>query len=177
MSFRYGGRKSSSTAGYGRKTAWPIVKKDKYSIETTFVSTKVGRINPPAQEQDPANPMQKIICVPAVTVQGMRKVKHLEVTLAADARAICVWALVYVPQVDIALPNLTLNTNNATSLYEPNQFVMMSGTTDFIAGTLRFRTPMARNLNSGDAIVLLIRNITDVDVNVRGTVRYAITLQ
>lgn len=172
MSYRYG-KKTSAVAVYGKKSAWPIIKRDKYSIETTFVNQTITAI--PSGATSAATISFKV--VNPVTVQGMRKVKHLEVTLAGNTNSRVVWALVYVPQVDLSLANLTLNTDNASSLYEPNQFVMMSGTTDFAAGMLRFRTPMARNLNSGDAIVLLLKNLTSVDVTVSGTIRYAITLQ
>lgn len=161
------GRRRSGSNSTKNRYAYPIVKRDKYSIETTFLTGTASN----------DHSILKLRAVPPTDVQGMRKVKHLEVTLAAAGSSPCVWALVYVPQLTIAEAGLTLNTANLDSLYEPNQFCMMSGTTDFSSGVLRFRTPIARNLNAGDAIVLLIKNLGTQSLVCNGTVRYAITLQ
>ena len=79
------------------------------------------------------------------------------------------WALVYVPQGTSAG-----NINVITSATNPNQFVMNCGVVDADAGPIRFSSPLARNLNDGDAIVLLMRPLADASVV--GTVRYAISL-
>ena len=41
-------------------------------------------------------------------------------------------------------------------MYEPNQFVMNCGITDTNAGPIRYYSPLARNLNDGDAIYLVV---------------------
>ena len=62
-------------------------------------------------------------------------------------------------------------------MYEPNQFVMNCGIVDPTAGPIRFSSPISRNLNDGDAIVLLVRHTLAGPMDIRGTCRYAITLQ
>ena len=63
------------------------------------------------------------------------------------------------------------------AMYEPNQFCMNCGIVDGNAGPIRFYSPIGRNLNDGDSIILLVRPNTTQSVSVQGTVRYAITLQ
>ena len=62
-------------------------------------------------------------------------------------------------------------------MYEPNQYVMNCGIVDPDAGPIRFSSPISRNLNEGDAIVLLVRHTLAGPMDIRGTCRYAITLQ
>ena len=63
-------------------------------------------------------------------------------------------------------------------MYEPNQFVMNCGVVDPSAGPIRFSSPVARNLNDGDSIYLLVRNTNNTTaVTYNAVVRYAITLQ
>ena len=59
----------------------------------------------------------------------------------------------------------------------PNQYVMNCGIVDPTAGPIRFSSPISRNLNNGDAIVLLVRHTLGGNMDIRGTCRYAITLQ
>ena len=82
------------------------------------------------------------------------------------------WALVYVPQGTTVG---AINLSSTTGMYEPNQFVMNCGIIDSNAGPIRMYTPVARNLNDGDAIYLVVLPSTALTVN--GIVRYAITLQ
>ena len=86
------------------------------------------------------------------------------------------WALVYVPQGTSA-GGINLATTAALSdMYEPNQYVMNCGIVDPTAGPIRFSSPISRNLNNGDAIVLLVRHTLGGNMDIRGTCRYAITL-
>ena len=105
----------------------------------------------------------------------MRKVKHVTVTVSStEQEGLIWWALVYVPQG--TNPNPMQVGPNALSLYEPNQFVMAAGLSDLTAGPVRIRSPVSRNLNSGDAIYL----VYGMDVQaayVSALVEYAITLQ
>ena len=91
----------------------------------------------------------------------MRKVKHLTVNLTPildqDGGQIW-WALVYVPQGTTAGSIQLATTAALSDMYEPNQYVMNCGIVDPTAGPIRFSTPLARNLNNGDAIVLLVRH-------------------
>ena len=107
----------------------------------------------------------------------MRKVKHVRISLSSTQQGAelwedIAWALVYVPEG--YQPN-TLDGRNEHSLYEPNQFVMASGFNDPRAGPIRITSPISRNLNSGDQIVLVVG--TTQATSVAGLVEYAITLQ
>ena len=145
--------------------------RDKYSIERTSVNTQVSgdKINGYYQTA--------IGIVPPTATQGMRKVKHVRISLSStlqgeDSWEDIGWALVYVPEG--YQPN-TLDGRNEHSLYEPNQFVMASGFNDPRAGPIRITSPISRNLNSGDQIVLVVG--TTQATTVAGLVEYAITLQ
>ena len=61
-------------------------------------------------------------------------------------------------------------------MYEPNQFVMNCGIVDPTAGPIRFGSPISRNLNDGDAIYLIVRHTIAAGMDIRGTCRYAITI-
>ena len=83
----------------------------------------------------------------------------------------------YVPQ-GTTPANLQVNVGTGTTgMYEPNQFVMNCGIVDDNAGPIRFSSPIGRNLNDGDSIILLVRPNTSSATSIQGTVRYAITLQ
>ena len=119
--------------------------------------------------------------VPSTVVEGMRKVKHLTVnaTVQGESDAFY-WALVYVPQgTTPSVLNIAHSAAPNTGMYEPNQFVMNCGVVDGTAGPIRFGSPVARNLNDGDAIYLLVRPIptdTGTNIAIAATVRYAISL-
>ena len=139
--------------------------KDKYSVEQRAGEVAVG-----------AEGAQNIVIVPPSDLQGMRKVKHMTVSLAeTTAETYIFWALVYVPQG--TLPNALDVTAGPNSMYEPNQYVINCGVADFKAGPVRIGTPLSRNLNSGDSIYLLLKNTTGRAPYIGYTVRYAITLQ
>lgn len=146
--------------------------RDKYSIEHTSVSVQTGAVATANLYQQTTN------IVPASPTQGMRKVKHVTVSLTsgvpqAGSLASIYWALVYVPE---GYSVNTLNGNPGASFYEPNQFVMAAGCNDPEAGPIRVRSPIARNLNSGDSIWLVVGTDTP-SVMVKGLVNFAITLQ
>ena len=153
----------------GYKRRYYKGSRDKYSVEQ-----QAGSLEIPASSQAYAT------VVPDSAIQGMRKVKHLTVSLAADDSATgagspySYWCLVYVPQG--TTPN-TMNLTGTTGMYEPNQFVMNCGVVDFSAGPVRIRSPVSRNLNSGDKIVLIMSNPVSGVRTFNYVVRYAITLQ
>ena len=142
--------------------------RDKYSIEQ-----QAGTLDIPANSQAWAT------VVPDSSIQGMRKVKHLNVSLAAEETgegdAFSYWCLVYVPQ---GTPVNTMNIIGTAGMYEPNQFVMNCGVADFSAGPVRIHSPVSRNLNSGDKIVLIMTNPASAATKrFHYVVKYAITLQ
>ena len=138
--------------------------RDKYSVEQSAAVITTNETGDGGQ-----------IVVPAITTQGMRKVKHLTVSIAhrsASTNASSLyWALVYVPQ-GTGVGSLSLTGN----LYEPNQFVMCCGVFDFDGGPLRVHCPTSRNLNSGDSVALILKNV-DGAYTYDVLVRYAVTLQ
>ena len=98
--------------------------------------------------------------ISAVDTQGTRKAKNFTLRFVFGGPVPLMFALVYVPQGQNP-GNLTLGTiENPASLYEPNQNVILSG---YIVSQSNqaptFRTRLARNLNSGDSIALIIRSV------------------
>ena len=153
---------------YGRRYyRRKIVNRDKYSVEQTAGSIELG--------EDVSDGVVDV--VPSADLQGMRKVKHLTVsmgTTGAAGHSVLYWALVYVPNG--TLPNTI--TPAGHSMYEPNQFVMNCGIVDFDAGPVRISSPVSRNLNSGDKICLVIKSTNPALVGLyQYVVKYAVTLQ
>ena len=147
-----------------RKT-YSYKNRDKYSVEQRAVSFTTDSQLVSGLSQ------QAVVVVPPTDLQGMRKVKHLTCSLVSSSPvSTFYWALVYVPQGTTPNPLQT-----GLSLYEPNQFVMNCGIIDNDAGPMRISTPLARNLNSGDAIYLVVGALAQTNINM--CVRYAITLQ
>ena len=148
---------------YYRKKVYRSVR-DKYSVEHNAFVLETNAAGDAGQT-----------VVPASTIQGMRKVKHLTVSMAAPQASQpypVFWAIVYVPQGTSAN---TLQVDSGT-LYEPNQFVMSCGVFDFDGGPLRVKCPLSRNLNSGDTIAFVIHS-TAASVRYSVVLSYAITLQ
>lgn len=143
--------------------------RDKYSVEQ-----QAGSLNIPANSQAWST------VVPDTAIQGMRKIKHLTISLAADevagqAGPWSYWCLVYVPQGTAVN---TMNLTGTSGMYEPNQFVMNCGVADFSAGPCRISSRLSRNLNSGDKICLIMSNpVADRAAHFEYVVRYAVTLQ
>jgi len=143
--------------------------RDKYSVQQKAVEFIAGIEDVTA----------KVEIVPGSDIEGMRKIKHLTVSVTSEQDlGAFFWAIVYVPQ-GTSPGNLTVNIGTGTTgMYEPNQFVMNCGVIDPNAGPIRFSSPVSRNLNDGDAIYLLIRNTnSDQPITYNAVVRYAITLQ
>ena len=151
---------------YAKKTYRNYKNRDKYSVEQTSFTVNTG--------EQTINELYQAVStiVPATTVQGMRKVKHLTISLGTTANiGLIYWALVYVPAG--YTPNYI---NSAGEMYEPNQFVMNCGLVDTDAGPQRIFSPISRNLNSGDSIALVV-GTRSVGGAIFGVVKYAITLQ
>ena len=142
--------------------------RDKYSVHQKAFSFTA--------QASPTTTAQLI--VPSSATEGMRKVKHLTVNLTPildqDGGQIW-WALVYVPQGTTAGSIQLATTAALSDMYEPNQYVMNCGIVDPTAGPIRFSSPISRNLNNGDAIVLLVRHTLGGNMDIRGTCRYVIT--
>lgn len=156
-------------------------KKAKYSIEQTYVNfgssanwTQVAATPPTV-----AASLQDVVTITDPTdLQGMRKVKHFDITFSAgSADEPVAYALVYVPDGRDPLPLLLRNAGAAGPLYLANQDVIACGVLDFTGGPCRIRSHLARNLNSGDRIYLLVGTYTGINISLIANIRYAITLQ
>lgn len=136
----------------GRKTTRPYrrkpVKTVTYSNETTILQIPV----PIAGTGSPAQ--QNYLVIPSVDQQGKRKAKNFTLRMKTNSELPLFWALLYVPQGND--PSL-IKLQPAGSFYEPSQNVIMSGIISKTSAQDTFRSRLARNLNSGDRIVLSIR--------------------
>lgn len=155
---------------YPRRT-YPIsaARRQKYSSETSAFSNV---LTTSAVDQENF----RFVIISPISSAGMRKVKNFTLSISKASSSSCVlyWALVYVPEGTLPNP-LTISTNSislpdpgdpdtpysetsVSSLYEPNQNVIMQGLIpDSSTNQNIFRSRLARNLNSGDGIFLVAR--------------------
>jgi hypothetical protein len=106
------------------------------------------------------------VCSPS-EVQGTRKAKNftIKATLLGSNAGCAICALVYLPEGLKAVGGSGLNSGNgsgiqttAVSLYEPSQNVISSWVMNYSTSTpVTITSRLARNLNSGDSIWLLVR--------------------
>lgn len=110
---------------------------------------------------------QYVTLIDAISQTGMRKVKNFTLNITQSpvydsnqtvkAVSSFVYALVYLPD-GVSATALNIGSgSNSVSLYEPNQNIIMSGVCSSDNGQLRLTTRLARNLNSGDKILLIYR--------------------
>lgn len=137
------------------------VKRAKYSNETNAMNVDLSTeaTTTAAFRQGELSMM----LVAASDNQGMRKAKNFDLSLQTNSMGVPVhFALVYVPEGQtpsrMTLPATCVNYESSpSSIYEPNQNVIMSGVMPGSTGNpIHFRTRLARNLNSGDAIYLCV---------------------
>ena len=111
-------------------------------------------------------------------VLGTRKVKNFTLRLCAEQtmydqlnpqaqtfdRARVAFALVFVPEGTNPSTIQFGAGNQAASIYEPNQNVIITGIIDSNQ-TYSFKTRLARNLNAGDNIALVLGDLTSLQAN------------
>lgn len=98
-------------------------------------------------------------------VQGVRKASKftLDFMVRSDVDVNFAWAVVYLPNFPLVqnqnyIPALNAPMQGGTSLYEPNQHVIMQGVfSTRYANQFRRFSPLSRNLQSEDTIILLVR--------------------
>lgn len=146
---------------YRRRRYRSNVKKAKYENQTNTVGTNWALAN--------ANAGVALNIIPSTDVSGTRKVKNFELQFQYEKQLCPVaYALVYVPEGTnpnaLELTTLSVDpTQPPTSLYEPNQNVIMSGILPIESQAItKFRTRLARNLNSGDSIYLVLRHSVNI---------------
>lgn len=166
-----------------RRIRYRTKNKDKYSVEQTVLQTPaLSQWETVEGDASRANSHQyAATMVPPTDLEGMRKVKHLTLSFsngtASEDNVPLLYALVFVPSGYAANKISVPAGGHATNLYDPNQFVMSCGVLDFSGGPCRIRTPLSRNLNSGDSIWLVLAGIPDSADSYMVNCRYAITLQ
>lgn len=148
-------RRRSSARRYTRR-----LKTVKYSNETRSVSGE--------WEITQGSQGLALNIIPAIDQQGVRKCKNFELSMVSEPwdgedTAPLYWALVYVPQGTTPSPMNIGAESTTASLYEPNQNVIMTGIwPGNLTSMYRVKTRLARNLNAGDSIALLLRSAVDM---------------
>lgn len=171
-------------------------KPHQWSIERTAF-----RLQPPAPFQLTAS----IPVIPNLPFEGCRTVKNISITMVnrgsnivantadpSDPRPFAVtdqiiyyYALVYVPDgyepQDLRVPDDSDQSpaGRVSDFYNANQYVICSGLTTITSSPRTIKTRLARKLQSGDSIALLIRPVSLDDTqptqfDFLGTVTYAI---
>lgn len=141
------------------RRSYPITR----SLRSSKYSNETYVFNNPSTVYETST-TYRIGMIPATTIMGTRKCKNFTLTLSTVPLVPFLFALVYVPEGtspgDISLPT----TNTPVSLYEPNQNVIMSGMFGGpYSNITRFKSRLARNLNSGDNIYFIIKPVQDYD--------------
>lgn len=163
---RYGRRTKRS---YSRRQVRPV----KYSNETYTIASSItmgGEL--PSTLNIPI--------IPTTDVQGVRKVKNFELSFNYSQLACpLIFAIVYVPQGTIPQELKMGTASGPVSLYEPNQNVVLTGILPINSNSItKFKTRLARNLNSGDSLFVCIRQViqqdTTADFDFAMSLNYAI---
>lgn len=156
----------------------------KFSNETICVSAvatdtiSAGAQFPVTENPNPnAGEISKgLLVVPSTNLLGNRKVKNFTVKVNVTGNeSTLLGALVYVPEG--TTPSDIMSQNASQSLYEPNQNVIMTFIippscdrdpngiciSNFTPPSVTVSNRLARNLSSGDAIVMLFSPINDIN--------------
>lgn len=146
-----------------------IVKPVKYSNETySFVANITN-----STANTYGFSINEIVPAPA-NVLGTRKVKNITLNILVEEtlrrtvvegqtvetfdRARIAWALIFLPE-GIVPSTLNFGLQGApVSMYEPNQNVIATGVCDSNQA-YRFKTRLSRNLNAGDTIIFVMRDL------------------
>ena len=168
-----------------------FLKRSKYSNETVVLSGSVqiaGGENKvfPVYNVEGQTKTGTVLVAPA-DLQGTRKVKNMLLTINSSGNSQpIVGCVVYLPAGTSPSSIETGASYLAGSMYEPNQnvimqFVLPPNLNNSIDNVLRVKTRLARNLDSGDKLLLVCKYIgvnsrSDTDnVNIAGTFNYAVS--
>lgn len=149
---------------YRRYSKRSYARRQKYSSESMSAIVPLARLS--------NNTTVGYDLVPVVATGGMRKIKNLSLRVINITNALLSFAVVYLPEgvaprglsvPDLAAPiDAELHHTTITSYYEPNQNVILSGIIEPMVSdssnppVVTVRNRLARNLNSGDRVVLLV---------------------
>ena len=165
---------------YYKRRYFKPANRDKYSLETINVQTTTidqWTQVPPTAETEQASYQFVVPVVKDTQLQGMRKVKHITITAASSVTSPVYYTLVYVPDGYVPQTMRFPAAGAAVEAYDASQFVMSTGVLDFDGGPLRITSPLSRNLNSGDAIYLILACRSGTTQFITLQLKYAITLQ
>lgn len=161
---------------YRRRHRYSIarpLKTTKYSNETFLASINLGS-NDPATGEGTFYQLN-LNCLPnnLQGILGTRKVKNFTIRIKCDSRVFkasgedpvtsptnIFFVLAFVPEGNQP-GEIRLGNGNMLSAYEPNQNVILSGMVDDTQ-VYSFKTRLARNLNAGDQIGILLKDTTFV---------------
>jgi hypothetical protein len=166
---------------YFRRSFRPATQK--YSSETSSFNATAS-----SEGNQPSTIAKAFAIVPATTTFGVRKVKNVALQMECfvqppdatpPSRTSVVWALVFSPEGQaLGSLNASIDGSVAISLYEPNQHVIMQGVGGYNEAIMA-RTRLARNLQAGDSITLLVKTAEQFPAGSAlhscGTVNFAIT--
>ena len=155
-------------------------KKNKYSHETVNIQTNNvsdWTVVPATTEFTMDSYQFSIPIIRPTDVEGMRKIKNISISFSAGTDLVLYYYIVYVPQGYEPQAIQVPGASQAVVGYSANQFIMGSGVLDFTGGPLRVRSPLSRNLNSGDSISLILASPFTSSNSVMAQISYAITLQ
>ena len=101
---------------------------------------------------------------------------RVTINVQSSTAILVYWAFVYVPEGYTAN---TLSTVSSSNLYEPNQFVMASGSFVSVADSqpVRMTSPIKRNINEGDSIFFIMRSASAGTIVWAGTLEYYVSNQ
>lgn len=161
---------------YRRRHRYSIarpLKTTKYSNETFLASVNLG--SDTAAGAEGIYYQLNLNCLPnnLQGVLGTRKVKNFTIRIKANTRVFTAsgedpapsptnifFVLAFVPEGNTP-SDIRVGTQSMLSSYEPNQNVILSGLVDETQ-VYSFKTRLARNLNAGDQIGILLRDTTFV---------------
>lgn len=157
----------STASKFGPRKKYSLCRTSLGTITTTGVAPALGN-------------QASVAVVSAAAAQGKRKCKNFDINLAVQqaagvAQALIYYALVYVPAGSTAS---TISNAAATEFYTPGSNVLAAGVYDCDEGTgFRVRTRLARNLNAGDEIQLIMRSSSiagNQQIALQGVVSYVV---
>lgn len=133
---------------FRKKNKWSIEQRPGFIAGNGWSSTSDTYLN-----------RQSLIpIVNATSQEGVRKAKNISISIATPASQSQVpvngsfyWALIYLPEGQTAG-----ELSSTGQLYQPSQFVISSGIVSGEQGKMRITSRLARNLNQGDSIYLLL---------------------
>lgn len=159
----------STASKFGPRKKYSLCRTSLGTITTTGVAPQLGA-------------QASVSVVSAAAAQGKRKCKNFDINLAvqqpaalAQQQSLIYYALVYVPAGSTAS---TISNAAGTEYYTPGSNVLAAGVYDCDEGTgFRVRTRLARNLNAGDEIQLVMRSsalVGAAQIALQGVVSYVV---